>query len=54
MCSGIFDDVWCGKDQLMAQGHDLDAVELTNPQIRYRERRLLFQRRLAVFFMKHG
>jgi hypothetical protein len=32
-------DGW--KDLLIAQGHDLDTVELTNPQIRYREPMLL-------------
>ncbi len=29
------------KDLLIAQGHDLDTVELTNPQLRYREPMLL-------------
>ena len=32
-------DGW--KDLLIAQGHDLDTVELTNPQLRYREPMLL-------------
>ena len=32
-------DGW--KDLLIAQGHDLDTVELTNPQIHYREPMLL-------------
>jgi enediyne biosynthesis protein E4 len=32
-------DGW--KDLLVAQGHDLDTIELTNPQLRYREPMLL-------------
>ena len=32
-------DGW--KDLLIAQGHDLDTIELTNPQLRYREPMLL-------------
>ena len=32
-------DGW--KDLLIAQGHDLDTIELTNPQLRYREPLLL-------------
>jgi enediyne biosynthesis protein E4 len=32
-------DGW--KDLLVAQGHDLDTIELTNPQLRYREPPLL-------------
>lgn len=32
-------DGW--KDLLIAQGHDLDTVELTNPQLHYREPMLL-------------
>jgi|SRR5579871_584714 len=32
-------DGW--KDLIVAQGHDLDTVELTNPQIKYREPMLL-------------
>ena len=32
-------DGW--KDLLIAQGHDLDTIEMTNPQLRYREPMLL-------------
>ena len=32
-------DGW--KDLLIAQGHDLDTIELTNPQLHYREPMLL-------------
>ncbi len=32
-------DGW--KDLLIAQGHDLDTIELTNPQLRYKEPLLL-------------
>ena len=36
---GSDNDGW--KDLLIAQGHDLDTIELTNPQLRYREPMLL-------------
>lgn len=41
-------DGW--KDLLIAQGHDLDTIEKTNPQLHYREPMLLMRNKLGKTF----
>jgi hypothetical protein len=41
-------DGW--KDLLIAQGHDLDTIERTNPQLHYREPMLLMRNKLGKTF----